>query len=360
MYNFLLIEDSKKDSDVFLDTIKRMNSQVNCEQYKITVADSYAKGLEMISGDFNGVIVDIKLDDNHNGNEIINVIKKKHRLPVAIFTGTPDTEEYRNSPIIVYKKGEAKHENIIDDFCRVSDTGLFNVLSGTGIIESAMNKVFWQNLYPQIEFWKLKKEGGVDTEKVLLRYVISHIQELIDNEMPAHVTEEMYICPPVSSGIKTGSIIQDNVNNLYFIVLSPPCDLSIHDGQVKTDHVLLCEIEDQNEVNKKIIGDATSEKTQIKLIAKALNNNYTDYYHWLPDNLHFKGGYINFRRVTTYNPKDILDQFRLPLLKVQEGFVKSILGRFSAYYARQGQPDFDFETEASRIVKDCQEYYSIY
>ncbi len=350
MYNFLLIEDSKDDSDVFLATIKRMNLEAGNEQYKIMVADSYSNGLAMISEDINGVIVDIKLDDEHSGNEIIEEIMQKYRLPVAIFTGTPDTEQKEGSPIVVYKKGETRQEDIIANLCRVSDTGLFKVLSGTGIIESAMNKVFWRNLYPQIDLWKLKKERGIDTEKVLLRYVISHIQELIDNEMPAHVTEEMYICPPVSDEIKTGSIIQAKSDGLYFIVLSPPCDLSVHDGKVKTDRVLLCEIEDQKSVNVKVIGSSTSLSSQKKQIAKALNNNYTDYYHWLPENSLFLGGYINFRKVITYSPEEILGQFNHPLLKVQEGFVKSILGRFSAYYARQGQPDFDFEAEALSIV----------
>lgn len=350
MYNFLLIEDTKADSDVFLATIKRMNLETGNEQYKITVANTYDDGVAMISKDFNGVIVDIKLGDEHSGNAIIHEIMQKYRLPVAIFTGTPDTEQDKESPIIVYKKGEAKQEDIIANLRRVSDTGLFKVLGGTGIIEATMNEVFWRNLYPQIDLWISKKESGIDTEKVLLRYVISHIQELIDSEMPAHVTEEMYICPPVNNEIKTGSIIQAKSDGLYFIILSPPCDLSVHNGKVKTDRVLLCEIEDQKEVNIKIIGDTISPSKREKLIAKALNNNHTDYYHWLPRNSLFFGGYINFRRVITYTPEEISAQFNQPLLKVQEGFVKSILGRFSAYYARQGQPDFDFETEASNIV----------
>lgn len=350
MYNFLLIEDSKDDSDVFLATIKRMNLEAGNEQYKIIVADSYANGLAMISENFNGVIVDIKLDDEYSGNAIIREIMQKHRLPVAIFTGTPDTEQDNGSPIIVYKKGEAKQEDIIVNLCKVSDTGLFNVLGGTGIIESAMNQVFWNNLYPQINLWASKKMDGVDTEKVLLRYAISHIQELIDSEMPAHVTEEMYICPPVNTEIKTGSIIQAKSDGLCFIVLSPPCDLSVHNGKVKTDCVLLCEIEAHKPVFTKIIGDTKSASKQATLIQKALNNNYTEYYHWLPENSLFSGGYINFRKVITYSPDEILEQFNHPVLKVQEGFVKSILGRFSAYYARQGQPDFDFETEATNIV----------
>ena len=350
MYKFLLIEDCKEDSDVFLSTIKRMNSEAGRNQYEITVADSYATGLSMINEDINGVIVDVKLDDDNNGNDIIHEIMQKYRLPVAIFTGTPDTEQDKGSPIIVYKKGEAKQEDIITNLCSVFDTGLFKVLGGTGIIESVMNKVFWNNLYPQINLWKSKKENGIDTEKVLLRYAISHIQELIDSEMPAHVTEEMYICPPVNDLIKTGSIIKAKSDGLYFIVLSPPCDLSVHDGKMKTDWVLLCEIELQATVNARIIGAAKSLPKQESLIAKALNNNYTDYYHWLPENSLFQGGYVNFRKVITYSPDEVTEQFNHPLLKVQEGFVKSILGRFSTYYARQGQPDFDFETEAKNIV----------
>jgi hypothetical protein len=350
MYKLLLIEDSKEDSDVFLDTIKRMNSEYGAEQYEMITASSYTEGLLKISKDLNGVIVDIKLDNGNSGNEIIREIMQKYRLPVAIFTGTPDTEQDKGSPIIVYRKGEAKQEDIVTNLCRVSDTGLFKVLGGTGIIESAMTQVFWSNLYPQINLWKSKKESGVDTEKVLLRYVISHIQELIDSEMPAHVTEEMYICPPINMGIKTGSIIQKKSDGVYFIVLSPPCDLSVYNGKVKTDYVLLCEIVEQNTVNTEIVRETTSVNKQTNLIAKALNNNYTEYYHWLPENSLFSGGYINFRKVITYSPSEILEQFNHPLLKVQEGFVKSILGRFSAYYARQGQPDFDFETEAANIV----------
>jgi hypothetical protein len=252
MYKLLLIEDSKEDSDVFLDTIKRMNSEYGAEQYEMITASSYTEGLLKISKDLNGVIVDIKLDNGNSGNEIIREIMQKYRLPVAIFTGTPDTEQDKGSPIIVYRKGEAKQEDIVTNLCRVSDTGLFKVLGGTGIIESAMTQVFWSNLYPQINLWKSKKESGVDTEKVLLRYVISHIQELIDSEMPAHVTEEMYICPPINMGIKTGSIIQKKSDGVYFIVLSPPCDLSVYNGKVKTDYVLLCEIVEQNTVNTEI------------------------------------------------------------------------------------------------------------
>lgn len=350
MYKFLLIEDSADDASSFQDTIKRLNTAAEKELYHLEVAETYAAGMEKLSEKLNGIIVDIKLDGTKSGNGIVREIVKKFRVPVAIFTGTPDTDQGGNSSIKVYKKGEAGHEEILKDLCLVSDTGLFNVLGGTGIIESLMTKIFWDNLYPQIELWKEKKAQGIETEKVLLRYTISHIQELIDNEVPAYVTEEMYILPPINNDIRTGSIIRYKTNNVYCIVLSPPCDLAIYDGQVKTDRILLCEIEPQDEVNARIIEGITSATKQTKKIEKALNNNYTDYYHWLPQNTLFSGGYINFRKVITYSPEEFLKIFCHPLIKVQEGFVKSILSRFSSYYARQGQPDFNFEKEADDIV----------
>ena len=351
MYKFLLIEDSASDIDAFETSIKRLNAEEM--RYQLETASSYEEGLTKVNGAYNGVIVDINFDgdDENDGNTLIREIAKQFRIPVAIFTGTPADQD-DGSPIRVFKKGEALHDDIIHELCAVSDTGLFKVLSGTGKIEKLMTKVFWDNLYPQISLWKAKKAVGIDTEKILLRYAISHIQELIDDDLPAYVTEEMYICPPIDSIIKTGSIVQHKENNTYYIVLSPPCDLAMHNGTAKSDCVLVCEIESQDDVHSKILTNNPPKKDadKVKRIKPALNNNYTAYYHWLPKNSLFCGGYINFRKATSYTRDSFVESFSSPVLKIQEGFVKSILGRFSAYYARQGQPDFDFDAEAAEII----------
>lgn len=253
MYKFLLIEDSADDSGSFQDTVKRLNVAADQELYYLEVAETYAAGMEKVSEKLNGIIVDIKLDGDHSGNEIIREIVEKFRVPVAIFTGTPDTELDDGSPIQVYKKGEASHEEILQELCAVSDTGLFNVLGGTGIIENVMTQIFWKNLYPQISLWKEKRAQGIETEKVLLRYAVSHIQELIDAEVPAYVTEEMYIKPPISHDIKTGSIFQSSKDGLVCIVLSPPCDLAKHGEKFKTDRILVCEIDNHDTVNLSLI-----------------------------------------------------------------------------------------------------------
>ena len=103
MYKFLLIEDSADDSGSFLDTVKRLNVAADQELYYLEVAETYAAGMEKVSEKLNGIIVDIKLDGDHSGNEIIREKVEKFRVPVAIFTGTPDTELDDGSPILVYK-----------------------------------------------------------------------------------------------------------------------------------------------------------------------------------------------------------------------------------------------------------------
>ncbi|AEY67528.1 response regulator [Clostridium sp. BNL1100] len=351
MYKLLLIEDAAVDAEACQDTVKRMNIEAGEDAFQLCIAESYEKGIAELKNDYDGVIVDIKLDGDHNGNQIIRAIIEKYRVPVAVMTGTPDTELEEGSPIRIYKKGETSYEDIIKSLYRASSTGLFNVLGGTGIIEKVMNQIFWMNLYPQISLWQEKKEQGIDTEKVLLRYAISHIQELMDNEGTAYVTEEMYIKPPVVEGIKTGTIYHSNKDEKYYIVLSPPCDLAVHSGKIKTDRILICEIDNHDSVNQEVADKAQKRDKKKDNIENAIKNNYTDYYHWLPENSLFCGGYINFRKVITFSPAEFVTEFERPIIKIQEYFVKSILNRFSVYYARQGQPDFDFKAEMNSIVE---------
>lgn len=351
MYNFLLIEDSESDAQAFLDTVKRLNFSKNETIYSVEVAETYEKGIEKLNSNYNGVIIDIKLNDDKNGNDIVKEILKKYRLPIAVFTGTPDVRIDEETPIAIYIKGEASHETIINDLCEISDTGIYNVLSGTGILEEIMTQIYWKNLYPQMTIWREKRSQGIETEKILLRYAISHIQELIDNDVPAYVTEETYIVPPISNAIKTGGIYKEKHSKDYVIVLSPPCDLAIHHGKIKTDRILVCEIEEQDVINKVLMEKGTNADKKKEHIRNGLNNNFTDYYHWLPGNSLFDGGYINFRKVLTYDPTEFGARFGNAKLKVQDYFVKSIMNRFSAYYARQGQPDFDFKRETKVVYE---------
>ena len=75
--------------------------------------------------------------------------------------------------------------------------------------------------------------------------------------------------------------------------------------------------------------------------SKSLANNNRQYRHWLPPTKFFEGGVVNFRKLKTLHKKDFKEQFEKPYIQISPPFVKDIVSRFSAYYARQGQPDID-------------------
>ncbi|MDD4111893.1 MAG: response regulator [Herbinix sp.] len=349
-YRFLLVEDSSGDVTACLDTVQRMNAEKPDNSVSVEVADTFDLALEKLNNPYDGVIIDIKLGDKNSGNDVIRTVTQTYRIPVAVMTGTPDTILEEGSPICIYKKGEITYEDIIESLIKISKTGLFKVIGGKGIIEETMLRVFWKNLYPKIDVWQKMKEEGVDTETILLRYAIAHIHELLDENMPLYSTEEVYIQPPLTSKIRTGCILKNKKDELYYIVLSPPCDLAIHNGRCKTDRIMLCEIDDYRIVSREAIGTAGESKRK-KALLPAIKNNDKEYYHWLPKNTVFEGGYINFRKVINYSPDELSEEFYSPELRVQDSIVKDILSRFSAYYARQGQPDFDFDKEADNIIK---------
>ena len=87
--------------------------------------------------------------------------------------------------------------------------------------------------------------------------------------------------------------------------------------------------------------------TKKKLQALSKNNEEL-YYHWLPEAtflgrepLDFKGGFLDFRKLQSVEANDFNEAFGKPLIQISPSFVKDIVARFSAFYARQGQPDID-------------------
>ena len=89
-----------------------------------------------------------------------------------------------------------------------------------------------------------------------------------------------------------------------------------------------------------------------KLLTQLPQNNYSNFYHYLPQTSEFKGGIIDFRKIDTYKPTDFKSKFDDPDVQISIAFTKDIVARFSSYYARQGQPDFDFKTLVDDL-KNC-------
>jgi hypothetical protein len=358
----LLVEDNQQEINTCKATVKRYQHEKN-RRVELVEKTNVSDALKILDNTFDGAIIDLKLGaDGYKGNDVINEIASKYRIPIAVLTGHPRNAISGISLLHVYTRGETGYDEILDLFFQVYDTGLTKIFGMRGEIEEKMDKIFWKNILPSMDDWIAYFKNGKSTEKALLRFTVCHLLEILDDNDDAFFPEEMYIIPPLSKVIKTGVIVKRKTSENYYIVLSPACDLVLHEGKPKTKCILVCEIENvdtaQNIVdikrnlfveildndpqdlkNKKI---KQQEKAKESLATFARNAN-AHYNHYLPKTKSFGGGTINFRNVETISIDNFENEFGEAIAQISIPFTKDIVARFSSYYARQGQPEFDLD-----------------
>lgn len=343
----LLVEDALDQQKIFESSVQVFNHK---NDGKVTVSYSVRgtidDALATIDGSYDGAILDLKLhDDDDGGNKIIVQLNEiGFRVPVIFVTGYLDL--VNEHPLIVNKRarGDDTYENDLVLFSAIKDTGLTHIMGGRGIIEQTLYAVFLKNLLPQIQTWiDYGKADSDRTERALLRHTLNHLLQLLEDDNDKCFPEEAYIFPPLVEAKRTGSIVKAIKNDTHFVVLNPACDLVVRKNGIKTDRILLVEIESSKDIQDKVLeGAPNNEKKRAKL-AELFRNNHTDYYHWLPPvKLGVpNGGFLNFRKLSTFSEQDFLKSFNPPTVQISPPFVKDIVARFSSYYARQGQPDLD-------------------
>lgn len=347
-FKLIIVEDDEKDLQAFWDSVevykKKNNCDIECEECK-TVAEAERK----IDNSFDGIIIDLRLDRSANdGNEVMNRIQNScFRIPIAVTTGTPGAVDNTLTTIGIYKKGEYRYEDILKQFHSIYQTGLTRIMGGRGKFEKILHEVFHKNLLPQRKTWvQYTEEDQSKTETALLRYTLNHLNHALEKNNDNCFPEEVYINPPLHKNLETGSILNKQNDDKYFILLTPSCDLvKRNDACIKTDRLLLIEIEEKEAIHKIGLEGITKLEKKEKQLKVLMKNNYTPYFHWLPQTEFFNGGYINFRKVHAVTKEVLHSDFYLPpKISVSPAFVKDIISRYSSFYARQGQPDIDNES----------------
>ena len=348
----MIVEDADSDLEVCRTSVERYQTQKNNAGVdlfiNLTECKTVDDALQKIDNSFDGAIIDLKFPSGDDkGKEVWEKIRDSFfRIPVIILTGTPGSIDVGDRPylISVLKKGEADYQtDILDTFLDIYNTGLTRIIGGRGKIEQTLSEVFLKNLLPQLEKWKNYGQSDTQrTEKALLRFTLNHLVQVLDDDEDQCFPEEVYIYPPLSNDLKTGSIIKKKDGEDLCVVLSPACDLVIrNDGNFKTDHILLVAIEEANTIINTVLNGIANRGKKENKLKNVFGNNYTDYFHWLPETDFFIGGFLNFRKITTCTKDELADIYDLPHIQISPHFVKDIVSRFSSYYARQGQPDID-------------------
>lgn len=369
----ILIDDDDQEVCSCTGAVQDFNEANKCDIQLETckTIQSALKALE--SSYFDGAIIDMRLGDSGNeGNQALDVIRQHlKRIPVAIYTGNPDVADVTDIPSIgLFKKADITYEQLIYKFWDIYKTGLTKIMGGKGQIEQSLSQIFIKHLLPEIvtvlgngsasgesNWVRYAKINSHETEEALLRHTINHLTHELYKSDGKCYPDEMLIRLLEPIPINTGCILKHKESGIFYIVMSPACDLAERKSEssegesrkCNTDRAMLVEIQNlddilnNNEKYKKAPTDTQKENIKQSLFGGIKANKGGQYYHWLPilDSCQ-EGAAINFRRVSTYDEADLNKYFGSPVIQVASPFLKDIISRFSSYYARQGQPDINF------------------
>ena len=348
----LVVEDVEDELETCRATVETYQHERN-RNIELVECSNVTQAFAQLDNSFDGAIIDLRLGaDGDEGNEVIKKINtERFPIPIMVLTGTPNAVDPNLDYVGVFKKGDADagFYNLLDSLWRIYDTGITRILGGRGIIHACLGKLFWNNLFPQIDKWTQYGQAHPGSaEKALLRHAVNHLIQLIDEDIEHCFPEEFYLHPPLTEDMRTGSILTEREGGRRFVVMSPSCDLVVRgDGKRKTDRILVVEVVSPQELFPWYDGSSMSatSKTKRRDLDAALKNNRGLYYHCLPETEFGPLGFIDFRRLLSFAEDELKARFQTPPeVQVSPPFAKEIVARFSSYYARQGQPDIHFGT----------------
>jgi len=359
----LIVEDDPTAIKVYEQQIQYYNQKSKILITK-DIEKSQAEGLKALkTKDYDAAIIDIKLSTTNpreTGNKIIREIKKDLRFPVRVYTafdGIDDDLKEQSEFYKIYKRGEENGktiQEILTELVDIYKTGITKILGKRGTIEGYLKEIFWKHLSGSFKCWVEEARTKNNIEKILLRYTLAHIQEYLDKNEAGEFDEyhpaEVYIASPVNENIHTGLILKKKDDGQLFIVLTPLCDLA----QNKAKKIVIALIEKHNmqyvkDLKTNVIKGGKGSRKARAALTNLLCNSHSLKYHFLPL-VNEIGGFINFQKISSLTTSEIKGNFK-HIATVTDKFCKDIIVRFSHYYARQGQPNFNYNNLYKSIIK---------
>ena len=327
-FRLLAVEDSENELVSYKDTIDTYQHQNNLS-IELVVGKNVSEALCKLDNSLDGAIIDLNLgNDEQDGKQIIAKISdSRYRIPIAILTGTPDAVESEYPYIRVFTKGEpgSGYKDVLDHLVKIHNTGLTQIMGGRGAIEKHLELVFRKNLLPHIGQWiKYGGDNSEKTQKALLRYTLGHLQQLLDDDEDPCFPEEVYLHPPLTKANRTGSIVKrKGACDSWYVVLNPACDLVIRQGKApKTNRILLAEIEKEQTVLNNLLKGVKKTASKKSMVKAIFGNSHFPYSHWLPPTTFFDGGFLSFRKLSTWPGDEFDSDFEKPYIQIAPPFCK--------------------------------------
>ena len=376
--NFLFIDDESTQEELFQEAIDEINAEdkSNNLTYKAVKTPEEAM-IELYKNNFQAIITDLKLNNSDNistddekisGNLLLNQIIEKEIIPIVVRTGFPSkVSENIDKDIVRVISKDTPLYDVIKDLIEKYSNSVFKIFGSRGKINNNIKELFWK-IMPQcfdnhnndISLLPSDKQ-----EAVIIRYISSWFSNkyMFDDKYIDVEPIEMYMFPNPIEQVCTCDIYKKTIGEdeyEHFIVLTPSCDLA----NKKIDEVILCKIKKHEEIQSFIDSLNTYKSKSDKdpkfkkakdSLSKWFRNSHPDSlrYHFLPKVNIFDGGFIDFRSIIVLNYDKnsgmISDTGYSKVGVITESFKRDVVSRFSSYYHRQGQPEFNCESVLNKL-----------
>lgn len=380
----LILDDDKKVIETYKGVIKRVNREGGI-QYKEYITTNLDEARECIKYyKLDTAIIDLNLcadsgdSKNADGNQAIEELMKYFRMPIFVVTGEPAKleEKFRDNNLIkLYPRDKFMSDSGIEEIIpKLFSSNNIQYFSRDGFLEQMINEFYWNHLSFTIDSWgKVAEKHDDEIDKILSRHTVSCLNEQFYvngniGSFDRYHPGEMYIIPPIKNHYHTGDIIVKE--NKKFIILNPACDIV---NMNKLNFYVLAELRKLDAsffTEKDIKTDqvytnfyASLNKKAKDLFDRFKNNNQGANFHYLPEFNAIETDYLIdfqnlvvvnigedkiekikgeskedfFQRYLTNRETFIVDFERIA--SISSPFLKDIIAKFSAYYARQGQPN---------------------
>jgi len=364
-FKLLVVEDDIKSQERYTLLI----DEEYPDDFDVVYCRSEVEAFEAVKvSKFDGAVVDLKLSGAHTleesseelgGNRFIEEFTSEVRCPVVVFTAnTANLSEIASGKVFRVIDRAAGFNEVLRLFSLIQKSGMAEIMNKGGLVEQYLDKIYWDVFAKRVDIWTSYCDQGKETKNALLRLMLYHLIEFIDQDQTIYFPDEVYLKVFDSEVLRTGQLFKNNDTAEMFIIISPACDLFVHGDGPKSDFVQLCRIYCHNEEpvlsyikNAEITlpDNKHPDYEKLRILRKKSKSfienaakNGADFYHYLPKSGIFKGGVINFREVKSVARESFIGNFSPVGIQVSTPFLKDIVGRYSSYYARQGQPTFDW------------------
>ena len=212
VFRLLFVEDDQQELKSCEDAVEIYKREKR-RKIDLVPCENIEEASSKLDNSIDGAIIDLKLgEQGDEGNEVLRRINASHfRILVFILTGTPDNTNRDLPHIEIFKKGDpgSGYADLLDRFWGIYESGLTRIMGGRGQIENNLIKIFHYHLIPQIDIWiEYGKTDSLRTEKALLRHTLNHLLQLLDDDEDRCYPEEVYLKPPLTNEIRTGSLVE--------------------------------------------------------------------------------------------------------------------------------------------------------